>query len=106
MTPGNQTSEYRMARLWTWIAWSSIGACYAAAMVSWAGALAFAPVAIMTLYAASIIANNYCEDRYLLKKDNEEDDRKPCQERPTFGFSRFVTTEEGDQDDEQQDSSR
>lgn len=96
MRPGHSTSEYAVSRVWCSLAWFAIAANAGVAFAGWPAALALAPVTLMTLFAASIIAENYCDARLQLKLGPEPEEGG---QKEAFGF-RLVPQQEREEVDE------
>lgn len=104
MTPGRHTSEFWLSAFWSVKAAAALAALLTVACHCWQAALIAAPAVCLLIHMAAAIANNYGENRFLLKNGGGgEDDAAPQQERRAFGFGRRVlveTEEEKGEEDE------
>ncbi len=98
MRDGWKTTEFWVAVKWWCLTASSVALLLQS---TWTSALISLPAVCVLIYMAAAVANNYGENRYLLKAQRSEPDEKGPPQR--FGFASHIAVESADGEEEDEE---
>ena len=104
MKDGSETSEYILTVFWTTKALAGFLLLIFVSAIDWRVGVILLPAVCVLIYMASVLVNNYSENRFRLKAQRAAEDKaEPTIRHIGFGRDLEIETEDELQEEEEED---